>query len=176
MLVLTARARETTLQELYNKVATTDDQCLELLTLIAAGADVNWRHPQDEDKAPLHAAVIFDKVVYIELLIQNGADIFQTAARKWTPMVCVRSISLALSVSRVLTTLSDLQHFAAYYQRVHCAAILCKHGFNKRQLEFRTDQNKTAVEIAFNADCQGMVLAQPRSHSLTHSLISDAHM
>jgi ankyrin repeat protein len=72
---------------LYNKVATTDDQCLELLTLINAGADVNWKHPQDEDKAPLHAAVIFDKVVYIELLIQNGADIFQLAARKWTPMV-----------------------------------------------------------------------------------------
>jgi hypothetical protein len=50
-----------------------------------------------------------------------------------------------------------VQHFAAYYQRVHCASILCKHGFNKRQLELRTDQNKTAVEIAFNADCQDII-------------------
>ena len=50
------------------------------------------------------------------------------------------------------------QHYAAYYNRVHCASLLAQHGFNKKHFEYKDWQNKTASEVANDNEAFGEVL------------------
>jgi len=59
---------------------------------------------------------------------------YSVEQRQWTPM-----------------------HYAAYYGRTRVASLLCKHGFAKRQLEFKDWENKTAVEIALRSNSDDIV-------------------
>lgn len=72
--------------EMYNAIATTDD-IPYIFKLLVQGADIKWQNPDDEMKTAMHCAVIFDKVCSLELLIQNGGDIFCRETRDWSPMV-----------------------------------------------------------------------------------------
>lgn len=54
---------------------------------LAQGADLKWQNPEDEMKTVLHCAVVFDKLDCLEMLIQNGGDIFCRETRLWSPMV-----------------------------------------------------------------------------------------
>lgn len=120
--------------ELYNHIVTTGDDVVGILCLLGQGAKVGWKHPQDDGKTVMHAAVIYDRVLYLECLLQNGGDVFSQSNQLWTPM-----------------------HFAAQLGRTHCASVLCKHGFSKKQLEYKTQDNKTAVELAFIKGCQDII-------------------
>ena len=73
--------------EMYTAIAVEDD-AFPVFQRLMQGADINWNNPDDEMKTPTHCAVIFDKISCLEILIQNGADIFAKETRDWTPMVC----------------------------------------------------------------------------------------
>lgn len=122
-------------QELYNLVCEENDRTVDVFKLIVEGANMEWKNPNDEDKCAVHAAVVFDKLLYLEIMLLNGASIFCLESRKWTPM-----------------------HYAAYYHRVHCAVVLHKNGFSgAKQLECKDWQNKTAIELAFVGQCEDIV-------------------
>ena len=73
---------------MYSKIATTeDDDSIGVLQLIQAGADLEWQNPDDELKTAAHCAVIFDRPIYLEVILQNGASVFSIETRQWTPMV-----------------------------------------------------------------------------------------
>lgn len=120
--------------ELYNHIVSTSDDVMGILRYLAQGAKLSWKHPQDDGKCAIHAAVVYDRVLYLECIIQNGGDVFAQSDSLWTPM-----------------------HFAAQLGRTHCASVLCKHGFSKKQLEYKTQDNKTAVELAFINNCQDII-------------------
>ena len=134
--------------ELYSQIATGED-AFEVFKLVAQGANLHWLNPDDEMKGLLHCAVIFDKLASLEILIQNGGDVFQKETRDWSPM-----------------------HYASYYHRVGCAVILHYHGFTgQKQLECKDWENKTAVELAFVGKCEGeKVLPGPFFTLSSHSL------
>jgi len=74
--------------ELYRKVSESGHDCtMDIVQLIAQGANLTWQNPNDERKTVLHQAVMLEKIGYIELLIQNNISIFITDAHMRTPMV-----------------------------------------------------------------------------------------
>ena len=64
------------------------DATVDIIRYIAQGANLQWQNPEDDMKTILHQAVIYEKIGYIELLIQNNISIFSTDAHMRTPMVC----------------------------------------------------------------------------------------
>ena len=74
-------------KELFELIQREDDQTLEIFRLIMDGANLEWKNPEDEEKSVVHCAVIFDKLCYLEMIIQNGGSIFCLETRNWTPMV-----------------------------------------------------------------------------------------
>ena len=71
---------------MYTLIATADG-VVEPFKRLAQGADISWQNSEDEMKTVTHCAVIFDKLSCLEMLIQNGSDIFCKETRDWSPMV-----------------------------------------------------------------------------------------
>merc|ERR1711941_68212 len=112
-----------------------NDATMDIVRYVAQGANLLWKNPDDEMKTVLHQAVIYEKIGYIELLIQNNISIFSTDCHLRTPM-----------------------HYAALNKCTSSAVILYKHGFSgAKQIQCKDDQNKTAVEIAFVGQADDIV-------------------
>jgi len=77
---------------LYWKISEeNNDATMDIVRYVAQGANLLWQNPDDEMKTVLHQAVIYEKIGYIELLIQNNISIFSTDCHLRTPMVSVFS-------------------------------------------------------------------------------------
>ena len=68
-----------------------------VLALLGQGASISWKHPYDDEKCAMHAAVIYDHVLYLECLIQNGGNVFAQNNRMWTPMVRICEMCAGIS-------------------------------------------------------------------------------
>ena len=69
---------------LYNFSVSAD--VLGMMKALAAGADVNWRHPTDHLRTPLHASVVAKRVLSVELLCLNNASVDEKDAEGKTAL------------------------------------------------------------------------------------------
>lgn len=77
------------------------------LNLIAHGAQVNYKDPNNNLYSALHIGILQGHVWLCDLLIQNGADINVTDTDGWTPL-----------------------HHCAYTNNIHCIVLLIRRGVN----------------------------------------------
>eukprot|EP01112_Ceratiomyxa_fruticulosa_P009134 TRINITY_DN2383_c0_g1_i4.p1 TRINITY_DN2383_c0_g1~~TRINITY_DN2383_c0_g1_i4.p1 ORF type:complete len:997 (-),score=256.87 TRINITY_DN2383_c0_g1_i4:127-3117(-) len=104
-----------------------------LVELILQGADVNFQHPQ-LSLTPLMAAVQVDNVLFAEILIENGANVFiQENSQGWTSL-----------------------HFSAQGNHFKCGILLLKRGFGSRR-DLKDKNDLQALDIAQENGSQEMV-------------------
>lgn len=93
-----------------------------VLNLIARGADLNWKDPENLHLSPLHLAVTEGHGVTCDLLLQNGATPDIADGSGWTPL-----------------------HHCAYLNKVDCVVLLIRRG---AKLAIKDNQNKTPLQVA----------------------------
>ena len=69
---------------LYNSSVGAD--LFGMMKALAAGADVNWRHPSDHLRTSLHSSVVAKKVLSVELLCLNNASVDEKDTEGKTPL------------------------------------------------------------------------------------------
>lgn len=102
--------------------AVLDNDMAQALNLIARGAELNWKDPENLHLSALHLAVTEGQGVMCDLLLQNGAAPDIADGSGWTPL-----------------------HHCAYLNKVDCVVLLIRRG---AKLAIKDNQNKTPLQVA----------------------------
>eukprot|EP01090_Pellita_catalonica_P018052 TRINITY_DN5667_c0_g1_i1.p1 TRINITY_DN5667_c0_g1~~TRINITY_DN5667_c0_g1_i1.p1 ORF type:complete len:758 (-),score=140.63 TRINITY_DN5667_c0_g1_i1:415-2487(-) len=127
-------------EDLFREVAKVPADVAELQTgmkklicALVSGVDVNWKNA--EGATSLHAAVLTNNAVYMEMLLQNGASLFACDKRGWTAL-----------------------HYAAYLNYTKAMTVLLKKGSAAKRFTSLYDyEGKNPLDIAQAANSDEII-------------------
>ena len=79
------------------------------MQLLVYGADPNWHNPALEQRTALHQTVIGNHCVFIDLLIQNNANILETDERGWTALHYAAYLNACRPLYTLLSSRKNIQ-------------------------------------------------------------------
>jgi len=83
-------------KELYNYIKQNSfDQVVRSLVL---GADLNWTDDEDKNKNCIHIAACNTNMMYLDYLLQNGANLNATDDNKWSALFYAASTNNAAAI------------------------------------------------------------------------------
>ncbi|KAH3759582.1 stromal membrane-associated GTPase-activating protein 2 [Pelomyxa schiedti] len=96
---------------LYISIQNSNADVKSILHLMVVGADPNWIDPEDNlSRSPLHHAVIVGSPLFLELLLQNGANPSVTDSKGWTALHYACFFNRPRAAMRLLQVCQKLLH------------------------------------------------------------------